>query len=121
MSKPAEADHGKPGVWLEGRNAARLVGVGTILGVIALVVLGGGPAFYRAGVLSIEAATTGVSQIALWLSATAAVLLAVGLGLAAAGGKSRAVIVGIVGLTAMGMLGFRLYAFDEQHASLDDR
>ena len=118
MSEPAQAAAGRPVGWRKGRYAASLVAGGAVLGFLALGVLGAGPALLRAGVLSIEPATMGVSQIALALSSAAAFLLAVGLGLGAMGRKSRAVIVGIVGLTAMGMLGFRLYAYDEQHASL---
>ena len=122
MSEPAKADDRASGGWLHGRLAAglaaSLVGGGAILGVLALIVLGAGPALFRAGVLSIEPATTGVSRIALAVSLAAACLLAVGLILAGVGRKSRSVIIGIVGLTAMGMLGFRLYAYDEQHASL---
>jgi fatty-acyl-CoA synthase len=98
--------------------AAVLVGAGAGVGVLALLVLGAGPLLFRAGVLAIEPATTGVSRFALWFAVASAVLLAAGLVVAAIGRKSRSVIVGIVGLTAMSMLGFRLWAYQEQYASL---
>jgi hypothetical protein len=97
---------------------AMLVIGGVALGVLALLILGAGPLLFRAGMLQIELATTGVSQIAFWLAMISTVLLGVGLVVAAIGRKSRSIIIGIVGLTAMGMLGFRLWAYQEQYATL---
>lgn len=118
MSEPATAAAASESSGgMRGRSSAMLVGAGVALGVLALLVLGAGPLLFRAGVLGIEPATTGVSRIAFWLAVVSAVFLATGLLLAAVGRKSRAIIIGIVGLTAMAMLGFRLYADSEQRAS----
>jgi fatty-acyl-CoA synthase len=100
------------------RSSALLVGAGAALGVLALLVLGAGPLLFRTGLLGIGPATTGVARIAFWFAIAAAGLLAIGLVVAALGRKSRSIIVGIVGLTAMAMLGFRLWAYQQQYMSL---
>jgi fatty-acyl-CoA synthase len=91
---------------------------GVVFGVAGLLALLAGPLLFRAGILDVEAATSGVATIAVWLIGASGVILAFALVVNAMGRKGRGTITAIAGLTFALMAGFRIYSFNEQHASL---
>lgn len=113
-STSAEA-HGAPKA---GRLRVLPLAIGVILLIGGLLALLVGPLLFRAGLLGIETATAGVARIALWLVGASIPFLAFALAASAMGGKGRDTVIAIAGVTLALMVGFRIYSFGEQRASL---
>lgn len=79
-----------------------------VLILAALIVLAGGPAGFRAGLVDLDTASRGLPDVAFWLASGAAALAVIAILFAAVRAPKRGVLIGVAVLTASAMTVLRL-------------
>ncbi|MBI1339227.1 DUF1499 domain-containing protein [bacterium] len=99
---------------------ARTVSLAAAVGLMILTValLAAAPLGYRAGLLSLEAATGGMTLAAFYAAITTGIVSIIAIGLSVLRHPKRGAIVGVVVLTVSLLAGFRLYQTDVTSRSL---